>query len=290
MIKKAILLAGGNGSRLYPSTIGISKQLLPVYDKPLIYYPLSILLLAGIKEIMIIVTPENKDFFLKYLGDGSQWGVEISYGIQQSPRGIADAILIGERFLGDEPFCLMLGDNIFYGDLMFLYTALEKFSTCTLFAYTVNDPERFGVVKFDKWGKATQIVEKPKEKISNWAIPGLYLFDHTAIQKTKSLEPSGRGELEITDLHKLYLEEGSLDVEKMNRGLVWFDTGTPESMLEASNFLHTVEKTQSVKVACLEEIALRKGLIDKQKLQDLIESMPNSDYRNYCKTFLEETQ
>lgn len=289
MIKKAILLAGGNGSRLYPSTLGISKQLLPVYDKPLIYYPLSILMLGGIEEILIIVSPENDKFFSKYLGDGSQWGIKISYAIQEYPRGIADAVLLGENFLGEDPFCLMLGDNIFYGDLNFFYTAIKKFSSCTIFAYKVNDPERFGVVKFDKSGKATHIVEKPKEKISNWAIPGLYLFDTTAIEKTKRLEPSPRGELEITDLHKLYLEEMALDVQKMNRGLVWFDTGTPVSMLEASNFLHTIESTQNVKVACLEEIAYRKGLISKQSLETLIESMPSSDYKTYCKTFLEET-
>lgn len=288
MIKKAILLAGGNGSRLYPSTIGISKQLLPVYDKPLIYYPLSVLMLAGIEEILIIVSPENDKFFSRYLGDGSQWGIKISYAVQSKPRGIADAILVGEKFIDGDPFCLMLGDNIFYGDFRFLYTAIDKFSTCTVFAYKVNDPERFGVVKFDKSGKATQIVEKPKTKISNWAIPGLYLFDNTAVEKTKRLEPSPRGELEITDLHKLYLEEGLLDVQKMNRGLVWFDTGTPASLLEASNFLHTIESTQNIKVACLEEISYGKGLISKQSLEDLIESMPNSDYKTYCTTFLEE--
>jgi glucose-1-phosphate thymidylyltransferase len=288
MIKKAIILAGGNGSRLYPSTIGISKQLLPIYDKPLIYYPLSILMLAGIEEILIVVSPGNESFFSKYLGDGSQWGIKISYAVQEKPRGIADAVLVGENFIGDDPFCLMLGDNIFYGDMSFLYTALEKFSTCTIFAYKVNDPERFGVVKFDKSGKATEIVEKPTKRISNWAIPGLYLFDSTAISRAKRLEPSARGEFEITDLHKLYMETSSLDVQKMSRGLVWFDTGTPSSMLEASNFLHTIENSQNVKVACLEEIAYRKGLISKQSLIDLIESMPNSDYRNYCKTILEE--
>jgi glucose-1-phosphate thymidylyltransferase len=282
MIKKAIVLAGGSGSRLYPSTITTSKQLLPIYDKPLIYYPLSIVMLAGIREVLVISSPDQIESFRSCLGDGSRWGISISYSIQERPRGIADAILVGEEFINGDPFCLILGDNIFYGDLTFMYSALEKFSTCTIFAYSVKDPERFGVVKFDKQGKAKSIVEKPKKKVSNWAVPGLYLFDSTACDRVKSLTPSDRGELEITDLNRLYMEDGLLDVQKMNRGLVWFDTGTPESMLEASNFLCTIEKTQNRKVACLEEIALQRGFINETGFNAVVDSMPNCDYKKYC--------
>jgi len=288
MIRKAIILAGGNGSRLYPSTISTSKQLLPIYDKPLIYYPLSIVMLAGIQEVLIISSPEQIESFKACLGDGSNWGIYISYVVQKEPRGIADAILVGEYFINNEPFCLILGDNIFYGDLNFMYSAIEKFSTCTIFAYSVKDPERFGVVKFDRQGKAKMIVEKPKKKVSNWAVPGLYLFDSSAVKRTKNLKPSDRGELEITDLNRTYMEDGILDVQRMNRGLVWFDTGTPESMLEASNFLHTIEKTQNRKVACLEEIALQRGFIDEDKFQEVVNSMPNCDYKNYCKSLLSQ--
>lgn len=290
MIKKAIILAGGNGSRLYPSTISISKQLLPVYDKPLVYYPLSIVMLAGIRDVLVVSSPEQIGSFKACLGDGSNLGISISYKVQERPRGIADAVLVAEDFISNEPFCLILGDNIFYGDLSFMYKAIERFSTCTVFAYSVKDPERFGVVKFDRQGKAVSIVEKPKKRVSNWAVPGLYLFDSTAVQRARSLAPSDRGELEITDLNRTYMEEGLLDVQKMNRGLVWFDTGTPESMLEASNFLHTVEKTQNRKVACLEEIAYQRGFIDREGFSSLIESMPNSDYKNYCKSILQEDQ
>jgi len=286
MIKKGIILAGGNGSRLYPSTISISKQLLPIYDKPLIYYPISILMLAGIRDVLIISSPDKIDSFTSCLGDGSNWGINISYAIQESPKGIADAVLVGEEFINNEPFCLMLGDNIFYGDLGFMYSAMEKFKTCTIFAYNVKDPERFGVVKFDRQGKAKMIVEKPKRKISNWAVPGMYLFDSTAIERAKCLKPSDRGELEITDLNRSYMDDDLLDVQKMSRGLAWFDTGTPESMLEASNFLHTIEKTQNRKIACLEEIALKKEFIDEEKFQEAINSMPNCDYKNYCKSLL----
>lgn len=288
MIRKAIILAGGNGSRLYPSTISTSKQLLPIYDKPLIYYPLSIVMLAGIQEVLIISSPGQIESFKECLGDGSNWGIYISYAVQNEPKGIADAILVGEYFINNEPFCLILGDNIFYGDLNFMYNAIEKFSTCTIFAYNVKDPERFGVVKFDRQGKAKLLVEKPKKKVSNWAVPGLYLFDSSAIHRTKKLRPSDRGELEITDLNRTYMEDGILDVQKMNRGLVWFDTGTPESMLEASNFLHTVERTQNRKVACLEEIALQRGFIDAEKFQEVVNLMPNCDYKNYCKSLLSQ--
>lgn len=290
MIKKGIILAGGNGSRLYPSTISISKQLLPIYDKPLIYYPLSILMLAGIREILIISSPDKIDSFRACLGDGSNWGITLSYAIQESPKGIADAILVGEEFVKKDPFCLMLGDNIFYGDLSFMYSAMEKFKTCTIFAYNVKDPERFGVVKFDRQGKAKMIVEKPQKKISNWAVPGMYLFDSTAIDRVKDLKPSDRGELEVTDLNKSYMNDEILDVQKMSRGLAWFDTGTPESMLEASNFLHTVEKTQNTKIACLEEIALKKGFIDEEKFKDVVNSMPKCDYKNYCKSLLTQEE
>lgn len=286
MIKRAIILAGGNGSRLYPSTISTSKQLLPIYDKPLIYYPLSMVMLAGMTEILIISSPSQIESFKYCLGDGSNWGIKLSYAIQQEPRGIADAIIVAEDFIKDEPFCLILGDNIFYGDLSFMYNALENFSTCTVFAYNVNDPERFGVVKFDRQGKANMIVEKPKKKISNWAVPGLYLFDSTALSRVKSLKPSDRGELEITDLNRCYMEDGLLNVQKMNRGLMWFDTGTPISMLEASNFLHTIESTQNRKVACLEEIALQRGFINQEKFQKVVNSMPNCDYKEYCKSLL----
>jgi len=288
MIKKAIILAGGNGSRLYPSTISTSKQLLPIYDKPLIYYPLSIVMLAGIREVLLISSPEQIDSFKSCLGNGSKWGINISYAVQEKPKGIADAILVGEEFISNDPFCLILGDNIFYGDLNFMYEAIRKFTTCTVFAYKVNDPERFGVVKFDRQGKAKSIVEKPKTKISNWAVPGLYLFDDTAIQRTKRLSPSDRGELEITDLNRSYMEDGMLNVQRMNRGLAWFDTGTPESMLEASNFLHTIERTQNQKVACLEEIALLRGFIDEKQFLETVNSMPNCDYKNYCKTIIDQ--
>jgi len=288
MINKAIILAGGSGSRLYPSTISTSKQLLPIYDKPLIYYPLSIVMLAGIREVLIISSPEQIDSFKACLGDGSKWGISISYEVQEKPKGIAEAIIVGEDFIDGQPFCLVLGDNIFYGDLGFMYKAIERFSTCTIFAYSVKDPERFGVVKFDRHGKAREIVEKPKRKVSNWAVPGLYLYDSTAVERAKSLKPSERGELEITDLNRLYMEDELLDVQKMNRGLVWFDTGTPESMLEASNFLHTVERTQNRKIACLEEIAYQRGFIDRVAFEETVNSMPNCDYKNYCKSILQE--
>lgn len=288
MVEKAIILAGGNGSRLYPSTVSTSKQLLPIYDKPLIYYPLSIVMLAGIQEVLLISSPEQIGLFKSCLGSGSQWGIKIRYEVQESPRGIADAILVAEDFLNGDPFCLILGDNIFYGDLNFMYDAFEKFSTCTVFAYNVKDPERFGVVKFDRQGKAKMIVEKPKTKISNWAIPGIYIYDSTALERAKALEPSARGELEITDLNKTYMEEGLLDVQKMKRGMVWFDTGTPESMLEASNFLHTVEKTQGRKIACLEEIAYQRGFISREEFESVVNSMPNCDYKNYCKSILQD--
>lgn len=290
MIKRAIILAGGNGSRLYPSTISTSKQLLPIYDKPLIYYPLSIVMLAGMRDVLIISSPSQLESFKSCLGDGSKWGINLSYAVQERPNGIADAILVAEDFIRDEPFCLILGDNIFYGDLNFMYGAIERFNSCTVFAYGVKDPERFGVVKFDRQGKAKMIVEKPKKKVSNWAVPGLYLYDSTALKRVKNLNPSDRGELEITDLNRSYMEDGLLDVQRMNRGLVWFDTGTPESMLEASNFLHTVEKTQNRKVACLEEIALQRGFIDQEKFSDIVNSMPNCDYKNYCKSILTQDE
>jgi len=281
MIHKGIILAGGAGSRLYPLTLVASKQLQPVYDKPMIYYSLSTLMIAGITDILIISTPQDTPRFESLLGDGIRLGITISYAIQPEPRGIAQAFVIGEHFIDHDPVCLILGDNIFYGK-MGLDQIMAKFSTgATVFGYPVKDPERYGVVDFDKKGKATGIEEKPKNPKSSYAVPGLYLYDDKVVEITKSLRPSARGELEITDVNLTYLRRGELMVERLGRGIAWLDTGTHISLLEASHFIGTLEARQGMKIACLEEVAFRKGYINRMQFKDLIENTPASAYRDY---------
>jgi glucose-1-phosphate thymidylyltransferase len=282
---KGIILAGGSGTRLWPTTKSVSKQLLPVYDKPTIYYPLSTLMLAGIKEILIISTPRDLPLIEELLGDGSQIGIQLKYKVQLKPDGIAQAFVLGEEFLAGSPACLILGDNLFYGhDLTVqLETAKNLSKGSVVFAYHVHDPERYGVVDFDKTGKALSIEEKPKQPKSNWAVTGLYFYDSTVTSKVKTLKPSPRGELEITDLNKLYLQEGSLKVEKFGRGVAWLDTGTHESLLSSSIFVQTIEDRQGLKIACLEEIALFKGFITEAQFTAIAEKAPNSGYGNYLR-------
>jgi len=281
MIHKGIILAGGAGSRLYPLTLIASKQLQPVYDKPMIYYSLSTLMIAGISNILIISTPQDTPRFESLLGDGSRLGIRISYGIQLEPGGIAQAFLIGEQFINHEPVCLILGDNIFYGK-MGLDQIMANFSTgAMVFGYPVKDPERYGVVDFDKEGKATGIEEKPENPKSQYAVPGLYLYDDKVVEITKRLQPSNRGELEITDVNLEYLRRGELMVERLGRGIAWLDTGTHTSLLEASHFIGTLEARQGMKIGCLEEVAYRKGYIDRMQFKRLIDNTPESAYREY---------
>ncbi len=282
---KGILLAGGSGTRLFPTTKAVSKQMLPVYDKPTIYYPLSTLMLAGLKEILIISTPRDIPVIQDLLGDGSNLGLKLSYMVQPKPEGIAQAFLLAENFLVGSPACLILGDNVFYGHDIprQMANAVARSKGATIFAYHVKDPERYGVVHFDDQMKALSIEEKPKHPTTNWAVTGLYFYDQTVVQKTKSLKPSPRGELEITDLNKMYLAEGSLSVEIMGRGCAWLDTGTHESLLISSQFVQTLEERQGLKIACLEEIALNQGFISKAQLIKLADSYPNSGYGNYVK-------
>ncbi len=282
---KGILLAGGSGTRLFPTTKSISKQLLPVYDKPTIYYPLSTLMLAGLKEILIISTPRDIPIIQDLLGDGSFIGLDLSYKVQPKPEGIAQAFLLAEEFLAGSPACLILGDNVFYGHDIprQMQEAVKRTKGATIFAYHVNDPERYGVVEFDKQMKALSIEEKPKQPKSNWAVTGLYFYDKTVVEKTKKLKPSPRGELEITDLNKVYLQEGTLTVEMMGRGCAWLDTGTHESLLISSQFVQTIEERQGLKIACLEEIALHQKFISQEQLAALADSYPNSGYGNYVK-------
>ncbi|AHI05719.1 glucose-1-phosphate thymidylyltransferase [Bdellovibrio bacteriovorus W] len=286
---KGIILAGGSGTRLFPSTKGVSKQLLPVYDKPTIYYPLSTLMLGGIRDILIISTPRDIPLIQDLLGDGSNFGINLSYAVQDKPEGIAQAFLIGEEFINNEPTCLILGDNLFYGNN--LATQLTEAATitkgATVFAYHVHDPERYGVVEFDKEGKALSLEEKPTEPKSNWAVTGLYFYDGSVVQKAKSLKPSKRGELEITDLNKLYLEEKTLHVEKFGRGVAWLDTGTPDSLISSSLFVQTIEQRQGLKIACLEEIAIYKNFYDKNRLKEILATYPNSDYKKYLERSLQ---
>jgi len=280
---KGIILAGGSGTRLYPITSSISKQMLPVYDKPMIYYPLSTLMLAGIREILIISTPRDLPGFRSLLGDGKSLGMSFSYLEQPSPDGLAQAFILGEKFIGNDTVCMILGDNIFYGhgfgDVL-LKTAQISKGAC-IFGYYVTDPERYGVVEFDNNRKAVSIVEKPSQPISNYAVTGLYFYDNSVVMKAKSLKPSERGELEITDLNRLYLKEGMLEVKLMGRGMAWLDTGTYESLLQASNFIATLEQRQGLKASCIEEIALKRGFITKEQLVALAQPYKNSQYGKY---------
>lgn len=280
---KGIILAGGAGTRLHPITKSISKQIIPVYDKPMIYYPLSVLMLAGIREILIISTPEDLHLYQTLLEDGSQLGLELSYAIQPSPDGLAQAFLIGEDFIGDDSVCLILGDNIFYGHGFgkTLKEAAQLDDGAIVFGYYVNDPERYGVVDFNSEGKVLSLEEKPVKAKSNYAVTGLYFYSNDVVRKAQTLVPSARGELEITDLNKLYLEEKRLNVRIMGRGMAWLDTGTQESLLQASNYIHTIEQRQGLKISCIEEIAYKMGFIDKKQLLDLAEEMKKSTYGQY---------
>ncbi|MDE2424264.1 MAG: glucose-1-phosphate thymidylyltransferase RfbA [Betaproteobacteria bacterium] len=290
-MRKGIILAGGSGTRLYPVTRAISKQLLPVYDKPMIYYPLSTLMIAGITEILIISTPQDTPRFKDLLGDGSQWGIALSYAVQPSPDGLAQAFIIGKDFLNDQPSALVLGDNIFYGHdfSKLLDNANQRTTGATVFAYAVSDPERYGVAEFDQSGKVIGLEEKPQQPKSSYAVTGLYFYDEQVCDLAASLTPSPRGELEITDLNKLYLQQQQLHVELMGRGFAWLDTGTHESLLEASQYIQTIEKRQGLKIACPEEIAYRKGLISAEQLETMASSMSKNGYGQYLHRVLKET-
>jgi glucose-1-phosphate thymidylyltransferase len=286
---KGIILAGGEGTRLRPLTLGVSKQMLPVYNKPMIYYPLSILMLAGIREILVITMPDVQSTFQRLLGSGRQWGLDFTYASQAEPRGLADAFLIGEEFIAGEPVTLVLGDNIFYG-----YGITEKVVTAAqldkgalVFAYAVRDPQRYGIIEFDAGGRAISIEEKPQQPKSKYAVPGLYFYDHQVVEMAKQVQPSRRGELEITDLNRLYLERGQLRVEMLGRGVAWLDAGTHTSLLEASNFVQAVEHRQGMMIACPEEIAFERGYISAQDVLDLAQAMGDTDYRAYLRRLVE---
>lgn len=285
---KGIILAGGAGSRLYPVSKVYSKQLTLIYDKPLIYYPLSILMLADIRDVLIISNEETIPLYKKLFEDGKDIGMNIEYALQSAPNGIAESFIIGEKFIGNDGVTLILGDNIFYGNLDFIYRALKNSDGATIFGYRVNDPERYGIVEFDSSGKAISIEEKPSKPKSNYAVPGLYMYDNEVVSIAKNIKPSARGELEITDVNNVYLQKGKLNVEKIGRGVAWLDTGTPESLLAASNFFGVIEDRQGLKVACLEEIAYSRGFITKGEFEALVERTPKSLYRSYLEKILKE--
>lgn len=292
MIEKGIILAGGSGTRLFPMTKGVSKQLLSIYDKPMVYYPLSTLMLAGVRKVLVINTPHEQDMFKRLLGDGSQWGIELQYAVQPSPDGLAQAFLIGKDFIDGDPCSLVLGDNVFYGHGLqgMVMDAASREKGATVFGYRVSDPTAYGVVEFDADGKAIGLEEKPKQPRSNYAVTGLYFYDRDVVDLAASLKPSARGELEITDLNRLYLERGDLRVETMGRGVAWLDTGTPESLLQAAQFIQAVQTRQGLRVACPEEIAFRKGWISAEHLQEVASALSKTEYGQYLLEMVKDAQ
>ena len=286
MKTRGIILAGGSGSRLYPLTAAFSKQLQPVYDKPMIFYPLSTMMMAGIRDILIISTPQDTPTFERLLGDGSRYGISLQYVVQDAPRGLADAFRVGREFVGRDNVSLILGDNIFYGKLDFYRRAIANNTGATVFGYPVTDPERYGVVEMGPGGKVLSIEEKPTAPKSNLAIPGLYVYNNDVVEIAANLQPGKRGELEITDVHRIYLERGQLNVEMIGRGVAWLDTGTPESLIEASTFIHAIEKRQGLKIGCPEEVALQQGFLTHDEYMASIAQLPNSSYRAYCESLL----